>query len=637
MAATLPTADPSATPRRGAPLAALRWLWAFVFGTGPQDRPRDGSSGEHTPAAAAPGREAAGPGWLHELLRPLLPAYRQAVLLACLVNLISLATAVFSLQVYDRVVAHAGYASLVALCVGMLIAIGIDHVLRGGRAMLLQRLGLHIEAEIGRRAFDRLLKLPTLVLESRPPAYWQSVFRDVELVRATCSGAVALLLIDLPFLLLSLALLAVVAWPLFPVALGTIGAFVALAWYSGRVTRGAAEQERARLVERDAGIAELAAARLTLKRIGAGETARARWEAQHAAWMDEALARSREADHYRDLAHGMSTLNTVVTTGFGALAILGQLMTMGSLIAANILAGRLVAPLVQLVGQWRSIGQFMAAKKRLDELFALPLEAEASALDLPRPQGVLTLDAVSFTYPRSAQPQLQGLSGQLGPGGLHAVVGPNGSGKSTLLKLLRGLYPPGSGRVLLDGGDLAQFAQQDLARWIGYLPQQVQLISGSVRDNIAMGAPEADDAQILQAAQRAHAHAFVVDLPDGYGTAVAEGGSRFSGGERKRIAIAQVLLRDPPVLLLDEPTADLDRQAEQAFIATLRELAATRTVIVVTHSPAVLSQCNGILVMERGRIKAAGPARQMLPLLGLAPPAAAPAAEGRKETDAAVC
>lgn len=596
--------------RAAAPLALVRWLWAFISAPGPHERLQDAPEdlGKHAVAGGA--------GWLHELLLPLRPAYKQAIMLAFLVNLIALGAAVYALQVYDRVIGHAGYATLLALSVGMLIAICLDHVLRTGRAHLLQRVGVQIEAEIARRAFARLLTLPTLVLETRPPAYWQTVFRDIELVRATCSGASALLLIDLPFLLLSLILLGLIAWPLLPVAIVTIAAFVILAWRSGQVTRHAAEIEREKLVGRDATIAELASARLMLKSAGANQTANARWEKNYVAWMGEALARSREADHYRDVAHGMTTLNTVVTTGFGALAILSQLMTMGALIAANILAGRMISPLVQLVGQWKQLGQFQAAKKRLDDLFALPLDRTETALALPRPQGTLLLDAATFHYPRSAHDQLHAISGQLGPHGLHAIVGANGSGKTTLLKLLRGLYPPSSGRVLLDGGDIAQFSQDDLARWIGYLPQHVQLISGTVRDNITLAAPDISDERIVTAAQRACAHEFVINLPDGYATEVGEGGSRFSGGERKRIAIAQVLLRDPPVLLLDEPTADLDLQAEQAFLVTLKELAKDHTVVVVTHSLPVLSQCNGIVVLDKGQLKAAGPARQILPGLG---------------------
>ncbi|MBK3868090.1 ATP-binding cassette domain-containing protein [Pseudomonas stutzeri] len=573
------------------------------------------------PDQQAAGVDTSDGDWLHVLLQPLRPAYRQALMLAGLVNLIALGTAVYSLQVYDRVVAHGGYSSLVALTVGMLIAIAFDHLLRAGRAQLLQRVGLQIEVAIARSAFERLLALPATVLESRPPAYWQTVFRDIELVRATWSGATALLLVDLPFLVLALALLALIALPLLPVALCVIAAFVVLAWRSGRVTRDAAESEREKLVGRDAAISELAHARMLLKAIGAQQSAHARWEKNYAEWMSEAAGRSRDGDHYRDVAHGMSTLATIAITGAGALAILANLMTMGALIAANILTGRMIAPLVQLVGQWKQFGQYRAARKRLDALFATPAERATTAVALPRPQGTLILDGLSFRYPRCEHDQIQDISGQIGPHGLHAIVGANGSGKSTLLKLLRGLYRPAAGRVLLDGGDLAQFGQQDLARWIGYLPQQVQLISGSVRDNIALADPGITDEAILLAAQRACAHDFILNLPDGYATEVGEGGGRFSGGEKKRIAIAQLLLRDPPILLLDEPTADLDREAEQAFIATLRALAADHTVLVVSHSLAVLSQCNGILMLEKGRLKAAGPARQILPALGFGEPA----------------
>jgi ATP-binding cassette subfamily C protein LapB len=594
----------------------LGWLWNFIWAPAPHET-APGAPGKHAPvvteADAARAREH---GWLHELLLPLRPAYRQAIMQAFLVNLIALCTAVYTLQVYDRVIGHAGYSTLIALSVAMLIAVCFDYVLRTGRAHLMQRLGVQIEAEIAKRAFARMLTLPTLTLESRPQAYWQTVFRDIELVRSTCSGASALLLIDLPFLLLSLILLGLIAWPLLPVAILTIAAFVILAWRSGKVTRQAAETEREKLVDRDATIAEVAGARLMLKSAGANEAAYVRWEKNYVSWMSEALGRSREADHYRDVAFSMTTLNTVVTTGFGAIAILSQLMTMGALISANILAGRMISPLVQLVGQWKQFGQFQAAKKRLDTLFAQPLDRMESGLSLPRPKGTFLIDAATFKYPRSEHNQLHAISGQLGPFGLHAIVGANGSGKTTMLKLLRGLYPPASGRVLLDGADIAQFSQQDLARWIGYLPQQVQLISGTVRENITLAEPGISDELVIAAAKRACAHDFVLNLPDGYATEVGEGGSRFSGGERKRIAIAQVLLRDPPVLLMDEPTADLDRQAEQAFLVTLRELARDHTVIVVTHSMAVLSQCNGILVLEQGQLKAAGPARQILPSLG---------------------
>lgn len=561
--------------------------------------------------------ESVSDDWFRELMFRLRPAYRQALGMAFAINLLALLTALFSLQVYDRVVAHAGYASLVALVLGMLVVISMDYLLRHGRALLLQRVGARIEVDIARAVFQRLLHLPALELEKRNSTYWQSVFRDIELLRSTCSGGLALLVIDFPFLVLTVVLIGVIAWPVLPMALITLLAFGALAWISGREAEIKSATEKNSMLSRDATVAELAQARLNLKALGADQAASQRWEAHYANWMGNSLHRSREYDTHRDLATAMTTLNTVMTTSVGALAILSQMMTMGALIAANILSGKLISPLVQLVGQWRSWGQFLAAKKRLDQLFQLQMDRAETVVTLPRPKGTLVLEQVSFQYPLSKHPQIVSISGQIGPGGLHAVVGANGSGKSTLLKLFRGLYTPCDGRVLLDGADLNQFSQRDLSRWVGYLPQQVQLISGTVRDNIAISDPEFPDELIIKAARWACAHEFVVDLPDGYGTQVGDAGSRFSGGQRKRIAIAQTLLHDPAVLLLDEPTSDLDPVAEQAFINTLKELGRDHTVIVVTHSANLLRQCQGILVIDKGRLAMAGPAAKVLPRLGL--------------------
>jgi ATP-binding cassette subfamily C protein LapB len=229
----------------------------------------------------------------------------------------------------------------------------------------------------------------------------------------------------------------------------------------------------------------------------------------------------------------------------------------------------------------------------------------------------MRLEGVTFKFPEADNLLLQPISGEIGPCGLHAIVGPNGSGKTTLLKILRGLYPPSEGRVLIDGADLHQFSQSELAQRIGYLSQTNQLLSTSIRDNIALANPDATDEQIIRAAERSCAHAFIIDLPDGYATEVGEGAQRFSAGQTKRIAIAQALLNDPPVLLLDEPTAELDRDSELRFVQTLKELAKDHTVIVVTHSQFLLSQCNGILVMNKGKLVAAGPATDILPKLGM--------------------
>lgn len=586
---------------------AARWMWHFVV---------DKDLVPTRDLQSMPDAQAQ-LDWLRELLWPYRSAYRQAIVMSFVINVLGLFAAIFSMQVYDRVVAHAGYSTLVALVLGMALVIVMDHVFRGGRSLLLQRIGARAEVAMARETLERMLNLPTTVLEQRSPGYWQAIYRDIEIVRATCAGATAMLVIDLPFVLLSLITIGFVALPLLPVALITIAAFVTLAWRSGQVTRGATETEREQLVNRDVVLAELAASRLSLKALAAGPAVEQRWENFYAKWMNESLARSRESDHYRELAHGMTTANSVIVTSIGALAILSQFMTMGALIATNLLGGRMVSPLVQLVSQWRTFGQFKAAKKRLDDLFSQQLDRQESSIALPRPKGVIRLEGVSYKYPGSEHLQLHPLSGEIGPFGLHAIVGPNGSGKTTLLKIIRGLYPPADGRVMLDGADIHQFTQTELAKRMGYLSQTAQLLSQSVRDNIALSNPQASDESIIQAAQRACAHQFVIDLPDGYATQVGEGARRFSAGQTKRIAIAQALLNDPPVLLFDEPTGELDREAEVQFVQTLRELAKDHTVIVVSHSPYLLSHCQGVMVLNGGKLLAAGPAAQLLPKLGI--------------------
>jgi ATP-binding cassette subfamily C protein LapB len=598
-------ANDAARPAGSALARGARWLRRFLTDPGPQH-----AAGETT------ARIESG-NWLHGLLLSMRPAYRQALVVSFFVNLLALGGSMFSMQVYDRVVFHSGLYTLAALVVGMIFVIGFEHVLRGVRAELLQKTGVRLEVEIGRRLFGRFLALPSLALESRPASFWQSLFRDVELVRSTCSGANALLLIDLPFTLLALLVIAVIAWPVLPVMILFGAGFMFLAWRSGRVLRDSSGVEREKGLSRDALLAEITAMRTTVKAQGFDDAVNARWESRYAEWLEESATRSRQGDHYRDLAQGLSLALTVCMTSVGAIAILGHEMTMGSMIASNILAGRVISPLTQLVSQWRLFGQFQLAKKRLDAVFSMPLERAASAVQLARPKGTLVLDNVRFRFPGAEHDLIHPVTGQIGPFGLHAIVGANGSGKSTLLKLLRGLYAPTEGRVTIDGADVAQFARRDLVRWMGYLPQYVQLLSGSVRDNLALGETGVSDAALVQAATLAQAHDFIIARPDGYGSSVGEQGSALSGGERKRIAIAQALIHDAPVLLLDEPTSDLDHASEQAFCQTLRKLAVDHTVIVVTHSPAVLDACNGVLVMDKGRLVAAGPAAEILPKLGM--------------------
>jgi ATP-binding cassette subfamily C protein LapB len=345
--------------------------------------------------------------------------------------------------------------------------------------------------------------------------------------------------------------------------------------------------------------------------------------------------RGSRADTYLNLGMSLTVATTILLTTVGAVAIIDQRITIGALIATNMIASRIIGPFQQLVSQWRTFALSRQATARLGVAFAVAAERQGDAVTLERPQGRMTVEGVSFAYEaeQGSKPVIDNINLNINAPGLHAIVGPNGSGKTTLLKLMQGLYSPDSGRVLLDGADIAQFSRAQIARWVGYVPQELFLFSGSVRENIAKADPEASDEAVLAAARLAGVHDHIVDLPDGYGTDIGEAGRRLSGGLRQRLAIARALMGEPAVLLLDEPSASLDREAEEALRDTLVTLARERNIIVVSHSHILLPACDNVLALDRGRIALAGPAREVLPRLFQTgkPATSAPPVAGEKQ------
>lgn len=553
-----------------------------------------------------------GQGWLRFALRESRGAFRDLILISLFINLLVLSIPVFVLQVYDRVVFHSGMTTLQGLVIGMGIVIGFDFILRQARSRVFQGVALRVDAAVGRALYNKVVSLPLRVLESRPTTFWQAVFRDVDAIRNAVSGPSAALMLDLPFAVLFFFVILILAPPVAWVLLVFVPLFMILAWRSGKVMRSAASDERETAMSREGLLSELISGRATVKSLALGETVAPRWEDRHAAAIDVAQQRGEAGDGYHNLGYIMTMSTTVVVTTVGALAILEQQMTIGSLIAANMLSARLVGPMSQLVSQWRMFMQFRESAKRLDEVFAMASERTEAGIELPRPKGTVRLEKLTFQYKAEGQPIIDGIDGTIGPGGLHGIIGSNGSGKTTLLKLVRGIYTPASGRVLLDEADMTQFTQRQLAGWIGYLPQECTLFAGSIRDNIAIAHPDADDEAVVAAAERARAHQFTVDLPDGYDTQLTEGGQGLSTGQRQRIAIARAFMSQPPVLLLDEPSSNLDKEAEQGLAETLREYTKDNTAMVVTHSPSLLAVCDSILVLEKGRVVMAGPAGQVL-------------------------
>ncbi len=553
--------------------------------------------------------------WLKPILKPLMPIFREVIAMSAFVNLLALATPVFTMQVYDRVVGTGGLSTLWGLIVGMLLVVLFDLALKQARSRIMQTVALRVDVIVGRHLFDKLVSLPLHMLEGKPASYWQSLFRDVDVVRNTLSGASAILLCDLPFVLMFFVLIWVVAAPIAWVLVIILPLFMFVAWRSGNVMAQANAAERESTQSRDALIAELIQGRTTIKALALDRAMRPLWEETHANNIVQSMYRGTKTDFYTNCSQTLTMATTIFLTSVGAYQIIHQNLTMGALIATNMLSGRLLGPLNQLVGQWRAFNGFKQSVDRLGEVFSSLSDRQESEVQLDKPRGEIQVENLSFAYAEGNKPVVDSVTVNIHAGGVHALVGRNGSGKTTLLKMIQGLYTPTNGRVLLDGADIAQFTRAELATWMGYVPQETVLFAGTVRDNIVHRFPDASDDQIIEAATAAGVHHFIIDLPDGYASDIGEAGRCLSGGQRQRIAIARALLGDPAVLLLDEPSASLDRQAEQELRKTLVEIGKTRTVIIVTHSPILLAACDDLVALDKGKVALAGPSREILPKL----------------------
>jgi len=553
--------------------------------------------------------------WLRPFLKPLRPIFREVLAMSAFVNLLALAVPVFTLQVYDRVIGHAGISTLVGFVIGMLCVVAFDYILRQTRSRIMQTVALRIDVLVGRKLFDQLMALPLSVLEAKPAAYWQALFRDVDTVRNTLSGASALLICDLPFAIMFLTLIWVIAAPIAWVLMIILPLFMFIAWRSASAMSDANQQERQSTQTRDGLVAEMINGRTTVKALALDNAMRPMWEERHAENIENSVARGAKSDFYSNFGGSLTMMTTIFMTTAGSIAIIEGALTMGSLIATNMLSGRLIGPLNQLVGQWRSYNSFKQSVERLGEVFEIEGEREQSEVKLNRPNGEIIVENASYSYDENLAPVVDQVTIKIKAGGVHALVGRNGSGKTTLLKMLQGLYPPTSGRILLDGADISQFSRTELASWLGYVPQECVLFAGTVRDNVVHRHPDASDEAIVAAATAAGVHQFIIDLPDGYASEIGEAGRRLSGGQRQRIAIARALLGDPPVVLLDEPSSSLDRQAEQALRKTLVDIGKERTVVIITHSPILLAACDDLVALDKGKVALAGPSKEILPKL----------------------
>jgi ATP-binding cassette subfamily C exporter for protease/lipase/ATP-binding cassette subfamily C protein EexD len=524
------------------------------------------------------------------------------------INLLFLVPAIFTLQVFDRVITSHSQETLLVLLVGTAVALAI--------LLMLDYVRYRLQGVVANMVDERLSPPVVHAIVARTARAPQGVrtegIRDVTALRNVFSANGMIALFDAPWVVVYV----VVIWAFHP-ALGLGAALAAslmlgLAWLNDRLSRSALEElqkegrRASQYVEGSLRNADV------LQALGMTERLLERWrklQNQVAALQTDA---SRSGTAFTALTRCLRQAIQILMLALGAYLVLVGEASAGVMIATTILLGRAVQPVEQLVSSWRLLSDGRAAYGRLQELSAEFDSGKAQPVSLPRPEGRLTVEAVSFRAPGAEKLILANISLALAAGESLAVIGPSAAGKSTLARLLTGVWAPTQGTVRLDGADVAYWPRPDLGPWVGYVPQDVELFDGSVADNIArLGT--VDSEAVVAAAKRANAHEMILTLPQGYDTPVDEQGLRLSPGQRQRVALARALYGDPRLVVLDEPNSNLDGAGEIALAQALSGLRAEGvTTVVITHRPSLIAHVDKILMLNEGRVQQFGPAAEVM-------------------------
>lgn len=551
---------------------------------------------------------------LRQGLRWFLPAlwtqrdlFRGVVGAVLAVHLLGLAVPVFIQLVIDKVLVHQGIATLQVLTVGVLLALLFDALFGFLRQHFLLWATTKVDLTLSRTTFGHLLSLGVSYFEQRTAGVVTRNLQQVEKVRQFLTGRLLGTLLDASVLVVFLPVLFFYSATLSFVVLGFalvmgLALLMLMPAYSRRLRAlyEAEGQRQAMLVESIQGIRTIKS--LALERQRALE-----WEARSALAVDLHLQVGRISVPAQVILHFLERTLMVAVIGFGALLVFEQKLTVGALIAFQILAGRVTAPLVQLVTLIHEFQDTSLSLKMIGDVMDHPGEAAADASSMtPELKGRVEFSGVTFRYAGTSRPALDNVSFNLPAGRTLGVVGRSGSGKTTITRLLLGMYAPEAGVVRLDGTDIRNIDLQHLRRHVGIVLQESFLFRGTVRENISAGQPLASFEQVVRAAQLAGADEFIERLPRGYDTLIEENGVNLSGGQKQRLAIARALLPDPRVLILDEAASALDPESEAIVLDNLGRIAHGRTVVMISHRLTTLTGADAIMVLQQGRIVDAG-------------------------------
>ena len=551
---------------------------------------------------------ARGKRWFWDVLRYYAPIYRHVALASVVINLIAIGSPLFVMNVYDRVVPNNAIETLWVLAIGISIIYLFNFLLSALRTHFVDVAGRNADIVLSSTLVEKVLSMR---LDAKPESTGALVnnLREFEQLREFFSSSSLLACIDLPFLVIFLVLTAFIGGPMVMLSIGAMPVMIGIGLLLQNRSRECAEASYKQNMQKNALLVEIVGGLETLKSCMAESRMQKLWESV----VGLSAKSNSDSRKYNNLAVTTSMLVTQIVTVamvvWGVYRISEGLMTMGALIGCNILVGRTMAPLLQMASLLTRMQNSQVALKALDMLMMLPSEnqVEKTCMDFGMLRPSFTMEGVSFAYPRQERLALENVSLRIEPGERVGIIGPMGSGKSTLSKLLIGLYQPKDGAVKFGDVDIRQIPSMELRSRVGVLPQDVVLFYGSVRENIALGDPTINDHLILRAASLAGVTDFLRNNPAGFAAQVGEQGKALSGGQRQAVALARALVRDPEVLILDEPTSNMDTDSELMLQKRLQSVIGGRTLVLVTHRLSMLRIVDRLIVMENGQIKLDGP------------------------------
>ena len=541
---------------------------------------------------------------------PAIVKYRrilgEILLISLVLQLIGLITPMFFQVVMDKVLVNHAMKTLNVIAIGLVCANLFEALLGGIRTWVFAHTSSKIDVELGARLFRHLLNLPLAYFQARRVGDSVARIRELENIRSFLTGNAMTLLLDVAFSGVFLAVMLCYSAQLTLIVALSIPLYILISLVFTPIIRARLNDKFNKNAENQSFLVETLGGIDTVKALAVEPRWTQNWDKQLAAYVTAGLATTNVATIASGSVTLVSKLVTAAIMWFGASLVIDDKMTVGELVAFNMLSGQVSSPILRLAQLWNDFQQVGVSMGRLGDILNARTEIAGEKTRLPRIAGDIEFDQVAFRYHPEAPEVLRGVSLRIAPGEVIGIVGRSGSGKSTLTRLAQRLYVPDRGRVLIDGQDIAIVDTTSLRQQIGVVLQENTLFNRSIRDNIALVNPALPIEAIVEAAKLAGAHEFICELPQAYDTLVGEHGTGLSGGQRQRIAIARALIGNPRILIFDEATSALDYESEKIIQDNMRRICQGRTVLIIAHRLSAVRDANRIVVLERGEIAEIG-------------------------------